>query len=199
MMLPQELRAPVIGGQRPGHPPVLANAVPDLRPFTAHRNPATPLVDPSPSEELDRVVRSRVASAAVAGFELSLPALCCFPDCKLRASRVLGEAQRRFRQGHFPWILPQQIPDKPRHPSCPLFRTLSVCRQAAIAAAGGVPTLNLGTETWGAVPRTRCAGPGCLRGSAPRFVALLLWRSPPPGSPYCILHATRMFPRDTAG
>ena len=69
----EELRAPVIGGQRPGHPPVLANAVPDRHPFTSlaasHRNPATPLVDLPLCEELDRVVLSRVASAAAAGFE----------------------------------------------------------------------------------------------------------------------------------
>ena len=64
-VLLEELRAPVIGWQRPGHPPVLASAVPDLRPSTETPRPLS--LASSRCEELDRVVR--VASAAAAGFK----------------------------------------------------------------------------------------------------------------------------------
>ena len=61
----EELRALAIGWQRPGHPPVLASAVPNLRPSTETPRPLS-LASPR-GEELDRVVR--VASAAAAGFK----------------------------------------------------------------------------------------------------------------------------------
>jgi len=64
-VLLEELRALAIGWQRPGHPPVLASAVPDLRPSTETPRPLS-LASPR-CEELDRVVR--VASAAAAGFK----------------------------------------------------------------------------------------------------------------------------------
>jgi hypothetical protein len=101
-----------IRGQRPGHPPVLASAVPNLRPCT---ETPRPLSSASPrSEELDRVVR--VASAAVAGFKSCSTIRCpllLVPDANSGLVGCLGSSNVEFDRGMFPGDCPSKSPTSP--------------------------------------------------------------------------------------
>jgi hypothetical protein len=93
-------------------------------------------------------VRARVASAAVAGFETRL-----FLTANSGLVGCLGRSNVDLDRGIFPGSCPSKSPTSPDNQDveCAL---MSVCRQAASSRPTGF------SGTWGAVPRTRCAGLG---------------------------------------
>jgi hypothetical protein len=138
-------------------------------------------------------VRSLKASAAVAGFKpgvrrIRRAARCSsIPDCKLRASRVLGEFRCRSRPG----LLPRKTtPANPRQAQKTSMLSPHWCFVCRSGAPEGVWTSLWFGEPPGSRPRPRCLR-WMLRGSAPgscyslpEACCLLPWRSPPP--PWCL-------------
>jgi len=182
----------LVGWQRPGHPPVLACAFPNLRPSNETPRPLS-LASPR-GEEPDRVVR--VASAAVAGFKASCRCpLLIFPDANSGLVGCLGSSDVEFDRG----CSLETAPANPRQ-----AQTTKVCATARVLRLPSGRLLRPAGSPGEPFLAQRCAGQDVLRGSAPRyqlcFLLVLLWRSPPPAQGDCILHATPAFhPRHKQG